>query len=81
MPTCFRIFRKYGHLQKFSLRTTEVFLVVAPPPRVLLGGWKWKLELEKPDQLSQANKSYQYAISFSPYTEPIYNIARFLARG
>ena len=40
MPTCFSIVRKYGHLQKFSLRTADVhvFLVVASPPRVFLGG-------------------------------------------
>jgi len=28
---CFSIVRKYGHLQKFSLRTTNVYLVVASP--------------------------------------------------
>lgn len=52
MPTCFSIVQKYGHLQKFSLQTVDVFLVVASPPRVFLGGGKWKQEPEKPDALA-----------------------------
>ena len=34
MLICFSIVKKYGHLQKYSLRTTGVFLVVALLPRV-----------------------------------------------